>query len=194
MVVSVLIKDKKFKRYISAERLQKRIEELGRQISEDYAGKNPLFIVVLNGAFMFAADLMREIDIPSEVSFIKFTSYQNMHSTGVVDQIIGVEEDLRNRHIVIVEDIIDTGITITEVLAEIKSYQPASVEVAALLIKPQALLRPVAVKYVGFEIEPKFVVGYGLDYDGYGRNLCEILILDEPQKPAETKIWTADQP
>jgi hypoxanthine phosphoribosyltransferase len=185
----VLVKDKKFKRYISESALKQRIEELGRQLSEDYAGKNPLFIAVLNGAFMFAADLMREIDIPSEISFIKFTSYHNMHSTGVVDQIIGIEEDLRERHVVVIEDIIDTGITMTEVLAEIKSYHPASVEVVALLIKPQALQRPVSIKYTGFEIEPKFVVGYGLDYDGYGRNLCEILILDEPEQSDENGNW-----
>lgn len=188
----VLVKDKKFRRYISESALRKRVEELGRQISEDYADKHPLFIAVLNGAFMFAADLMREIDIPSEISFIKFTSYQNMHSTGVVDQIIGIEEDLRNRHIVVIEDIIDTGITITEVLAEIRRYQPASVEVAALLVKPKALQRSVNIKYVGFEIEPKFVVGYGLDYDGYGRNLCEILILDDSEEMPPKAEWAAD--
>jgi len=178
----VLVKDKQFKRYIAESTLKKRVEELGRQISEDYAGKHPLFIAVLNGAFMFAADLMREIDIPSEISFIKFTSYHNMHSTGVVDQIIGIEEDLRGRHVVVIEDIVDTGTTMTEILSEIRRYHPASVEVVALLTKPKALQRDVFIKYVGFEIEPKFVVGYGLDYDGYGRNLCEILILDEPEQ------------
>lgn len=189
----MLVKDKQFKRYISESALKLRIEELGRQLSEDYAGKNPLFIAVLNGAFMFAADLMREVNIPSEISFIKFTSYHNMHSTGVVDQIIGIEEDLRERHIVVIEDIVDTGITLTEVLGEIRRYQPASVEVVALLIKPKALQRPVSIKYVGFEIEPKFVVGYGLDYDGYGRNLCEILILDEPEQLQDSTDWGKDQ-
>lgn len=189
----MLVKDKQFKRYISESALKLRIEELGRQLSEDYAEKNPLFIAVLNGAFMFAADLMREVNIPSEISFIKFTSYHNMHSTGVVDQIIGIEEDLRERHIVVIEDIVDTGITLTEVLGEIRRYQPASVEVVALLIKPKALQRPVSIKYVGFEIEPKFVVGYGLDYDGYGRNLCEILILDEPEQLQDSTDWGKDQ-
>ncbi|WP_448519932.1 hypoxanthine phosphoribosyltransferase [Rhodoflexus sp.] len=188
----MLVKDKKFRRYISEADLKKRVEQLGQQLSEDYADKNPLFVAVLNGAFMFAADLMREIDIPAEISFVKFTSYQNMHSSGVVDQIIGFEEDIRDRHIVLIEDIVDTGITMTEVLAEIRRYHPASVEVVALLIKPKALQRPVTIKYVGFEIEPKFVVGYGLDYDGYGRNLCEILILDEPEDVAQNGEWAAE--
>jgi hypoxanthine phosphoribosyltransferase len=176
----MLVKDKLFRRYITHEQIEGRIAELGRQICQDYQGQNPLFVAVLNGAFMFAADLMREVDIISEITFVKFTSYHNMLSSGMVDQIIGFEKDLRDRHVVLVEDIVDTGITMTEIMAEIRTYQPASVEIVALLTKPEALQRDVKVKYAGFEIANQFVVGYGLDYDGYGRNLRDIYVLDEP--------------
>ncbi|MCS6968488.1 MAG: hypoxanthine phosphoribosyltransferase [Cytophagales bacterium] len=189
----LLIKDKYFIPYIDSEALSQRVQQLGRQISHDYAGKYPLFIAVLNGAFIFAADLIRTVDIPSEISFVKFTSYHNMHSSGTVDQIIGIEEDLRGRHIIVIEDIIDTGITITEVIAEIKRYQPASVEVVALLLKPDALQKAVQIKYVGFCIEPRFVVGYGLDYDGYGRNLRDLFILDQiPDPQGDLKDWSTE--
>jgi hypoxanthine phosphoribosyltransferase len=179
----MLVKDKLFRQYITHEQLRGRITELGRRLCQDYQGQRPLFVAVLNGAFMFAADLMREVDIVSEITFVKFTSYHNMLSSGTVDQIIGFESDLRDRHVVLVEDIVDTGITMTEILAEIRAYQPASVQIVALLTKPEALKREVHVKYVGFEIENKFVVGYGLDYDGYGRNLPDIYVLDEPVHP-----------
>jgi hypoxanthine phosphoribosyltransferase len=175
----MLIKDKKFRPFITRQQLAARIAELGSQLNADYEGKKPLFITVLNGAFMFAADLMREVQIASEISFIKFTSYQSMHSTGKVDQVIGIQEDLRDRHVIILEDIVDTGITMSDIYNEVKQFQPASVETVSLLLKPASLQKPVRIKYVGFEIESRFVVGYGLDYDGHGRNLHDIYVLDE---------------
>jgi hypoxanthine phosphoribosyltransferase len=176
----MLVKDKYFRRFITHDQISGRIAELGQQLCQDYQGQNPLFVAILNGAFMFAADLMREVDVVSEITFVKFTSYHNMLSSGMVDQIIGFEKDLRDRHVVLVEDIVDTGITMTEIMTEIRTYQPASVEIVALLTKPEALQREVKVKYVGFAIENKFVVGYGLDYDGYGRNLRDIYVLEDP--------------
>ncbi|MCU0450420.1 MAG: hypoxanthine phosphoribosyltransferase [Bernardetiaceae bacterium] len=175
----MLIKDKHFRPFLDHHQIAQQVARLGSQLNQDYAGKNPLFVAVLNGAFMFAADLMRHITIPSEITFVKFTSYHNLLSTGTVDQIIGFQTDLRDRHVVLVEDIVDTGITMTEILHEIRTFQPASVEICALLLKAEALQREVAVKYVGFEIENKFVVGYGLDYDGHGRNLPGLVILEE---------------
>lgn len=195
----MLVKDKHFRSFISRQELANRIAQLGKQLCDDYRDKKPLFVTVLNGAFMFAADLMREVDIPSEITFVKFTSYQSMHSTGKVDQIIGFQENLWGRHIIVVEDIVDTGITMTEILKEIKTFQPASVEVVTLLMKPEALQKPVKVRYTGFEIENKFVVGYGLDYDGHGRNLHDIYVIDEQAStenaaPASTDEapWEAD--
>ena len=175
----MIVKDRKFKSFIPKEAIANRVQELGTQICADYADKNPLFVVVLNGAFMFAADLMRKVVIPSQMTFVKFSSYQSMESTGKVDELIGFQEDLMGRHIVIVEDVVDTGITVSEIMAEINKFYPASVEIIALLYKPTAVKRPVNIRYSGFAIENKFVVGYGLDYDGFGRNLEDIFILDE---------------
>lgn len=175
----MLVKDKNFKLFISQSAIQQRLQELSQRLISDYADKNPLFITVLNGAFIFAADLIRLIDIPSEITFVKFTSYDSMQSTGKVDQIIGFDDDIFQRHVVLIEDIVDTGLTMSEIMVELKRFRPLSLEVVSLLTKPTALKKPIDVKYIGFEIENKFVVGYGLDYDGYGRNLQDIYILDE---------------
>jgi hypoxanthine phosphoribosyltransferase len=175
----MIIKDKRFQLFISREQIQTRVQELAVRICTDYQDKNPLFVVILNGAFVFAADLIRCIHIPSAITFVKFTSYIGEQSSGRVDEIIGLQEDVRDRHLIVIEDIIDTGLTITEIIKELKKFTPASIEVASLLRKPDALKRPVHIEYCGFDIENKFVVGYGLDYDGYGRNLTEIRILAE---------------
>ena len=175
----MVVKDKKFKLFIPQAAIQQRISELSQRLTSDYANKNPLFITVLNGAFIFAADLIRQIDIPSEITFVKFTSYESMQSTGKVDQIIGFDDDIFQRHVVLIEDIVDTGLTMTEIMRELKRFRPLSLELVTLLTKPEARQKEIDLKYVGFEIENKFVVGYGLDYDGYGRNLQDIYILDE---------------
>ncbi len=176
---TMLVKDKNFKLFISQTSIQQRIAELSQTLIADYKDKKPLFVTVLNGAFIFAADLIRQIDIESEITFVKFTSYESTQSTGKVDQIIGFDNDIFQRHVVLIEDIVDTGLTMTEIMHELKRFRPLSLEVVTLLMKPEALQKPLTIKYVGFEIENKFVVGYGLDYDGFGRNLPDIYILDE---------------
>jgi len=170
----VTVKDKQFSISIPASRLQERVAEVAQQISRDLEGKNPLFLAVLNGAFMFAADLMRGIDIPAEISFVRFASYQGMQSTGQVKQLIGLSQDIKDRIVVVIEDIIDSGLTMQQLLANLGEHQPASLHIAALLVKPENLQVPLHVDYTCFEIPNDFIVGYGLDYDGYGRNLPSI--------------------
>ena len=173
----VQIHDKVFIPFILKETIKARIHTLAEQINEDYAGKNPLVIGILNGSFIFAADLFRELTIEAEISFIKLASYKGTSSTGHVVTAIGMEEDLHNRHVIIVEDIIDTGKTLSAFLPEIFHRQPASVKIATFLTKPEALQHDIKADYVAFEIENKFVVGYGLDYDGHGRNLPDLYML-----------------
>ena len=169
------IKDKYFVPFIEPKPLQARIKALAQEVNKDYAGKNPLLIGVLNGSFMFVGDLFKSIDIECEITFIRVSSYQSTASSGTVKQILGLKEDIQNRDIIIVEDIVDTGMTMQEILGQLASNNPASIKVMTLLFKPTALKVPLKLDYVGFEIENKFVVGYGLDYDGFGRNLDAIL-------------------
>ena len=173
----ITILDKNFTSYISTEIIEERIAELAAQINSDYAGRCPLFIVVLNGAFLFSAQLVKNISLSCEVTFVRLSSYAQTESTGMVRQIIGLEEKINGRDIIIIEDIVDTGITMTQLLEQIHQLKPASIEIATLLHKPEALKKPVNMRYIGFEIENKFVVGYGLDYDGYGRNLNALYVL-----------------
>ena len=168
------VHDKHFEPYISANKIAIRVAELAAQISTDYEGKKPLFIAVLNGSFMFAADLFRLLNIEAEISFIKLASYKGTSSTGNVVTAIGMEERIAGRHIVIIEDIIDTGKTLHSFLPEIQQRQAASVKIATFLSKPEALTHKVTADYVGFEIPNRFVLGYGLDYDGLGRNIPEL--------------------
>lgn len=146
-------------------------------ISKDYEGRCPLFLVVLNGAFLFAGELVKHIPLTCEITFIRLSSYSQTESTGKVKEIIGLDDNIENRDIIIIEDIVDTGLTIAQLLKQIEDKKPKSVEIATLLHKPEALKTPVAMRYIGFEIENKFVVGYGLDYDGIGRNLDSIYVL-----------------
>lgn len=171
------IGDKVFKPYISGEAIQKRITELGKEIDKDYEGLNPLFIGILNGSFIFAADLFRSLSIPAEISFVKLASYKGTSSTGNVITAIGLEENLANRHVIIIEDIIDTGKTLSAFLPELLQRQPASLKIACFLSKPDALQYDVKSDYTGFVIPNNFVVGYGLDYDGQGRNLPDLYTL-----------------
>lgn len=164
------IKDKEFEVFIPEHELQDKIKSLAASINADYEGKNPLFIAILNGSFMFASDLFKEITIDCNISFIKLTSYQEMQSSGSVKELIGLNENVFKRHVVIIEDIIDTGGTMQSVLEEFGERGVNSVEVVSLLLKPEALQSEIDIKYLGFEIPDAFVVGYGLDYDGFGRN------------------------
>lgn len=173
------IKDKTFQIFIPSNELAKRVKELGSQVNTEYAGKRPLFIAILNGSFMFASDLMKAIDIPSEISFVKVASYQEMESTGNVKQLIGLSENIFNQHVIIIEDIIDTGRTMHKILEEFNALGASSVEIISLLRKPKPNAFDIPVKYIGFDIPDKFVVGYGLDYDGLGRNLQEIYQLKD---------------
>ncbi|HNU88344.1 MAG TPA: hypoxanthine phosphoribosyltransferase [Ferruginibacter sp.] len=172
MVIQVL--DKKFQPYIKAEQIQEQVARLGVQINAEYAGKNPLFIAILNGSFMFASDLFKELTVDAEICFIKLASYKGTKSTGNVVTSIGLDESLKGRHVIIVEDIVDTGKTLYEFLPQLTNQQPASLKIAALLHKPEALNFPLTIDYLGFNVPNKFLLGYGLDYDGHGRNLKEI--------------------
>ena len=173
----IQIKDKTFKPFIKEKDLLKRVAELGQQITVDYSGKTPIVIGVLNGAFMFLSDLSKAIDMTVEISFMKISSYEALTSSGEIKTIMGLEKDLRDRDVIIVEDIVDTGLSMSHILEEIKRKKPRSIAVASLLLKPEALKTDISIKYIGFEIPNKFVVGYGLDYDGHGRNLKEIFQL-----------------
>lgn len=176
---SIKVHDKTFEIYLSEEVIQQKVRELAAAINRDYEGKRPLFIGILNGSFIFASDLFKHITIDAEISFIKLISYKGTRSTGNVVTSIGLEEGLKGRDVVIVEDIVDTGKTMNEFLPQLRNQQPASLKIAALLHKPEATQFPLTLDYIGFRIPNKFVVGYGLDYDGLGRNLKEIYQLAE---------------
>jgi hypoxanthine phosphoribosyltransferase len=173
------IHGKNFLPYISAERIAARVTELGAAISRDYEGLRPIFLAILNGSFVFAADLFRALSIEAEISFIKLASYKGTSSTGQVVTAIGLEERLSGRHVIILEDIIDTGKTLHAFLPEIRQRNPASLKIASFLLKPSCLVHDVKADYFGFEVPDQFVVGYGLDYDGLGRNLPELYTLTE---------------
>lgn len=166
----MIVKDKNFVSYLNEDEIQKKIKGLASKINQDYKGSKPLFIAILNGSFMFASDLFKEINLDCEISFMKLSSYSEMTSSGNVRELIGLNENVFNREVIIIEDIVDTGHTMKNVLEQFNDRGVKSVEVVSLLIKPEALVNPVDIKYVGFEIPDKFVVGYGLDYDGFGRN------------------------
>lgn len=175
---TMLVKDRNFRIFIAESQIQNRISEIAKEICRDYADKNPLFIVILNGAFIFAADLIRHIDIDSEITFVKYSSYEGMESTGVVDELIGLDADIRERHIIIVEDIVDSGITMREMLDDLKKYSPASLEVVTLLQKDKSIAIGQKFRYTAFQIGDEFVIGYGLDYDQKGRNLKDIYVVE----------------
>ena len=175
----ITILDKQFIPFINRETIENRITELAEQINNDYKDRCPLFLVVLNGAFLFATELVKSIPLTCEITFIRFSSYSQTQSTGNVRQIIGLEEKITDRDVIIIEDIVDTGLTMTQLLTQIEDHKPKSIEIATLLHKPEALQKPVKMRYIGFEIENRFVVGYGLDYDGLGRNLDALYVLKE---------------
>jgi hypoxanthine phosphoribosyltransferase len=171
---SITIHDKEFIPYLTASEIEKQVARVAAEINKDYEGKNPLFIAVLNGSFIFAADLFKQISIAAEISFIKLVSYKGVKSTGKVITSIGLDIDLHGRDVIIIEDIVDTGKTLFQFLPQLEHTNPASLKIASLLHKPEAMIHPIKIDYLGFTIPDKFVVGYGLDYDGLGRNIKEI--------------------
>lgn len=166
----IKIQDKEFKLYIPAANITRAVENIALQINNEYENKEILFLVVLNGAFMFSAELLKNIKVSCRVSFVKLSSYSGNSSTGNVKEIIGLTEDIKDKHIIVLEDIVDTGNTIESLIKQLRQQKPASVEIATLLFKPQSYLKNMKIDYVGLEIVNEFVIGYGLDYNGYGRN------------------------
>lgn len=177
MEQKITIKDKQFKPYIPEAQIMEAVKKVASQINQELKDELPVFLVVLNGSFMFASDLLKEISIPCEISFIKVASYHGTSSSGAVSEIIGLSEDITNRTVVIVEDIVDTGITLEKLVTILNRKNVKQIKVASALLKPDSYKKEYPIDYVGLKIANDFVVGYGLDYDGLGRNLKEIYVL-----------------
>jgi hypoxanthine phosphoribosyltransferase len=175
----IVVQGKEFELSILSVNIKRSIERLAVEINEDYAGKDIMFICILNGSCIFASDLIRKIKLPCQISFIKMTSYIGKESTGTVKEIIGLNEDISGRDVIILEDIVDSGMTIETVSSKLKTKHPASLKIATLLFKPQAYQKNLNLDYVGIEMPNGFLIGYGLDYNGYGRNLEDIYVLKE---------------
>lgn len=175
----VKIKDKTFKMSIPEADILKSVKAVADKINHDMADKNPLLLAVLNGSFMFAADLMRMINVPCEISFVKLSSYQGTASTGSVKQLIGLNDSLKGRTVIVVEDIVESGVTMKQMLGMLKEKEPESVHICTLLLKPECLQVPLDIEYVAMEIPNDFILGYGLDYDQQGRNLRDIYTVVE---------------
>lgn len=175
----VKIKDKTFKTSIPEAQILERVKAVAERINTDMADKNPLLLAMLNGSFVFAADLMREITVPCEISFVKMSSYQGTSSTGKVKQLLGLNEDIKGRTVIVVEDIVESGLTLKTLLDILKEKEPADVQICTLLFKPDCLQVPLDIKYVAMEIPNDFILGYGLDYDQQGRNLRDIYTVVE---------------
>lgn len=172
--MEVKILDKIFKPYLSDKEIESRVFELSKKIERDYKDRNPFFIAILNGSFMFASDLIKNIKLDCEIEFMKVSSYEGTASSGTIREMIGLSKSIEGRDVIVIEDIVDTGHTLHYIKEELEKMNPASLALTTLLYKPEAFEHSYALDYVGFEIPNKFIVGYGLDYDGYGRNLKEI--------------------
>lgn len=170
----IKVKEKSFTVTISERAIKRQIKRIADQINRDYEGKRPVFLAVLNGSFIFAADLLREIDLPCEISFVKLASYEGTNTTGSVREVIGLGIDITNRPVIIVEDIVDTGLTMAHMLDTLKKQNPESIDICTLLLKPSKLQVKLDIRYCCKQIPDDFVVGYGLDYDGFGRNTKDI--------------------
>ena len=174
MMNEIIVKDKKFSVSISENEIKNSVKKIADKINADYQGKEIFFIGILNGVFMFASDLMKNITVPCTIQFIKVSSYQGTSSTGVMKELIGLNADISGKEIIILEDIVDTGFTMKNILTQLKAQKPKSIKIASLIFKPASFKENFVVDYIGFGIPNDFIVGYGLDYDGYGRNLPEI--------------------
>jgi hypoxanthine phosphoribosyltransferase len=170
----IKVHDKEFVPYLTSKEIEEQVARVAAEINRDYKDKKPLFIAILNGAFIFAADLFKQIDVEAEIAFIKLASYKGVKSTGKVITAIGLDVELFGRDVIILEDIVDTGKTLSQFLPQLDHHHPSSLKIAALLHKPDAMVHPIKIDYLGFTIPNKFVLGYGLDYDGLGRNIKEI--------------------
>lgn len=175
---TILVKDRYFKTFITADEIARRVEELGAKISADLQGRNPLFLAILNGSFVFAADLVRQVTVPFSISFMRVSSYEGMASTGTLREVLGLTEDIEGRTVVIIEDIIDSGLTMRSLVDSLKALRPADLRICTLLTKPGNLQTQLDIDYCAFEIPNDFIVGYGLDYDGFGRGLPEIYVVE----------------
>ena len=171
---TIQVLDKAFAVSVTATEIEKEVKRVAKEISRDYAGSQPVFLAVLNGSFIFAADLLRHVDLPCEISFVKLASYQGTNTTGNIREVIGLNIDITGRPVIIVEDIVDTGLTMAHMLETLKGHNPASIDICTLLLKPSKLQVKLDVRYCCKEIPDDFVVGYGLDYDGFGRNMKDI--------------------
>lgn len=176
---TIRIKDKQFKTFITEEQILKEVARVGEEINRDLADANPLFVSVLNGSFMFTADLMKHVSVPCEISFVKLASYAGTSSTGKVKELVGLNGDITGRTIVIVEDIIDTGLTMERLIETLKARNPKEIRIATLLVKPDKLKVDLDINYIAMSIPNDFIVGYGLDYDGLGRNYRDIYTVIE---------------
>lgn len=176
---TIRIKDKQFKTFITEEQILKEVARVGEEINRDLADANPLFVSVLNGSFMFTADLMKHVSVPCEISFVKLASYAGTSSTGKVKELVGLNDDITGRTIVIVEDIIDTGLTMERLIETLKARNPKEIRIATLLVKPDKLKVDLDINYIAMGIPNDFIVGYGLDYDGLGRNYRDIYTVIE---------------
>ena len=174
---TINVKDKSFSLFIPEKEILKEVKRIATQINRDYAGKEPVFLAVLNGSFIFAADLMKEVNLSCEISFVKMASYQGVNTTGQIREVIGLNVDLTDRPVIVVEDIVDTGLTMAHMLEVLKKQNPASIDICTLLLKPGKLQVDLNIRYCCLEIPNDFIVGYGLDYDGYGRNTRDIYTL-----------------
>lgn len=176
-MAEIKVLDKEFIITLPAEKIQSRIAELANELSADYYGEKPIFLGILNGSFMFASDLFKRITIDAQITFLKLASYQGTSSTGNVKQLIGLNQEIRDQHVIILEDIVDTGETLDTIMRQLSGYLPASIKIASLLLKPDAYKKDIPIDYVGFKIPNDFIVGYGLDYNGFGRNYEDIYVL-----------------
>ena len=175
----ITLYDKEFSLFITADKIQAEVQRIADRINTELGNEDVIFIGILNGAFMFASDLVRKIDFNVQVTFVKLTSYSGQSSTGIVKRLIGITEDMKDKTVVIIEDIIDTGNTIESIIGQIKGFRPRQIFVATLLLKPDLYSKEINIDYVGFRIPKNFVVGYGLDYNGFGRNLRNLYALEE---------------
>lgn len=175
----IKLHDKHFEPFIESGKIQDSIKNLSHKINQDYKGKTPIFIGILNGCFLFFSDLIKQVETDCEIAFLRVSSYKGTTTTGEVKKVFGLDKSIEDRDIIIVEDIVDTGITLDRIVADLKKEKPASIKVASLLFKPNAYQKQIPIDYVGFEVGNEFLVGYGLDYDELGRNLNDIYIIKE---------------
>ena len=179
MAKTIQVHDKKFKKIISSEKIQKANNIIAKKLNKDYKNKKPIFISVLNGSFLFTSDLIKKVNIECEISFIKISSYSGTQSTGNMNTLIGLNETLKGRNVVVLDEMVDSGNTIEKVITELKKRNPKTIKIATLFFKPDAYKKKIKLDYVGIKVPNDFLVGYGLDYDGLGRNYQDIYVLDK---------------